>query len=66
MLVAKINENMQATLANIVTPFLRDKLNLDVIDESKGSNNANEDVKPEIIWIKTITELKYGLQNPLH
>ena len=37
---------MQATQANIVTPFLRDKLNFDIIDESNGSNKANEDVNP--------------------
>ena len=37
---------MHATIVRIVTPFFLLHPNLSHNDESKGSNKANEDVKP--------------------
>ena len=44
--VEKSNDPQHAMIAKIVTPFLRDQLNLSQTDTNKGSNNANDEVNP--------------------
>ena len=35
-------------MVNTVTPFLRDQLNFSQMEDNNGSNNANEDVNPQV------------------